>query len=66
MFIIQPLSTLAGSSLDASIQSKENESLMSEEVLCVSEYAEDIYRHLRENEVRNYLNHQSWSALDAL
>lgn len=58
MFIIQPLSTLADSSLDASIQSKENESLMSEEVLYVSEYAEDIYRHLRENEVRNYLNHQ--------
>ncbi|XP_040907006.1 cyclin-A1 isoform X2 [Toxotes jaculatrix] len=37
---------------DASMQSEPNESLMSEEVLCVSEYAKDIYRHLRESEMK--------------
>ncbi len=26
------------------------------QVLCVSQYAEDIYQHLRDSEVRNYLN----------
>lgn len=46
--------TLVGSCHDASMQS--NESLMSEEVLCFSEYAEDIHRHLRKSEVRNDLN----------
>ncbi|XP_056265144.1 cyclin-A1 [Pseudoliparis swirei] len=35
---------------DASMQS--DKSLMSEEVLCVSEYAEDIHLHLRESEMR--------------
>jgi len=44
---------------------------MSEEVLCVSEYAEDIHLHLRESEVRNYLNYFHhitvfWAALNAL
>lgn len=38
------------------MQSEPDESLMSEVVLCVSEYAEDIHRHLRESEVRNCLN----------
>lgn len=46
--------TLVGSCHDASMQS--NESLMSEEVQCFSEYAEDIHRHLRKSEVRNDLN----------
>lgn len=35
---------------------QSNESLMSEEVQCFSEYAEDIHRHLRKSEVRNDLN----------
>lgn len=39
------------------MRSEPDESLMSEDVLCVSEYAEDIYRHLRESEVRNFLNY---------
>ncbi|XP_068572615.1 cyclin-A1 [Cebidichthys violaceus] len=38
---------------DASMQSEPDTSLMSEEVLCVSEYAEDIHLHLRESEMRN-------------
>ncbi|XP_075958308.1 cyclin-A1 [Anarhichas minor] len=37
---------------DASMQSEPDTSLMSEEVLCVSEYAEDIHLHLRESEMR--------------
>ncbi|XP_045895844.1 cyclin-A1 isoform X2 [Micropterus dolomieu] len=37
---------------DASMQSEQDESLMSEEVLRVSEYSEDIHRHLRESEMR--------------
>uniref|UniRef100_UPI0037E9317C cyclin-A1 n=1 Tax=Semicossyphus pulcher TaxID=241346 RepID=UPI0037E9317C len=36
---------------DVSMQSEPNRSLMSEEVLCVSQYAEDIHRHLRESEM---------------
>ncbi|XP_044079249.1 cyclin-A1 isoform X2 [Siniperca chuatsi] len=37
---------------DASMQSEQDESLMSEQLLCVSEYSEDIHRHLRESEMR--------------
>ncbi|XP_076606920.1 cyclin-A1 [Chaetodon auriga] len=37
---------------DASMQSESDESLMSAELLCISEYAEDIHRHLRESELR--------------
>ncbi|XP_070773673.1 cyclin-A1 [Enoplosus armatus] len=37
---------------DASMQSEQEESLMLEEVLCVSEYSEDIHRHLRESEMK--------------
>ncbi|XP_051258050.1 cyclin-A1 [Dicentrarchus labrax] len=37
---------------DASMLSEPDESLTSEEVLCVFEYAEDIHRHLRESEMR--------------
>ncbi|XP_037324410.2 cyclin-A1 isoform X2 [Pungitius pungitius] len=37
---------------DASMQSEASNSLMSEEVFCVSEYAEDIHQHLRESEMR--------------
>ena len=40
------------------MQSEQDDSLLSEEVLCVSEYAEDIHLHLRESEVRNDLNHE--------
>lgn len=58
MTFTQLLFTLVGSCQDASMQSEPDESLMSEEVLCVSEYAEDIHLHLRETEVRNYLNHE--------
>lgn len=36
---------------DASMQSEPNESLMSEEVFCM-EYAENIYQHLREREMK--------------
>ncbi|XP_029304232.1 cyclin-A1 isoform X2 [Cottoperca gobio] len=43
----------SSSSLDASMQSEPNESLMSEEVLCVSKYAEDIHLHLRESEMKS-------------
>ncbi|XP_042355284.1 cyclin-A1 [Plectropomus leopardus] len=43
----------SGSCQDASVQSEADESLMSEEVLCVSEYAEDIHLHLRERELRS-------------
>lgn len=42
------------------MQSDPEKSRMSEEVLCVSEYAGDIYLHLRESEVRNYLNYESF------
>lgn len=52
----QLLFTPVGSCQDASLRSESDESLMSEEVLCVSEYAEDIQQHLRESEVRNDLN----------
>ncbi|XP_033954148.2 cyclin-A1 [Pseudochaenichthys georgianus] len=38
---------------DASMQSEQDESLMSKEVLCVSEYAEDIHLHLREREIKS-------------
>lgn len=48
----QLLFTLAGSCKDASMQSEPDESLMSDTVLCLSDYAEDIHRHLRESEVR--------------
>ncbi|XP_050934652.1 cyclin-A1 isoform X2 [Lates calcarifer] len=37
---------------DASMQSESDDSLMLEGVLCVSEYADDIHRHLRESEVK--------------
>ncbi|KAM7374486.1 hypothetical protein PAMP_007141 [Pampus punctatissimus] len=37
---------------DVSMQSEPDESLMSQKVLCVSEYAEDIHRHLRESEMK--------------
>lgn len=40
------------------MQSEPDKSLMSEEVLCVSEYAEDIHLHLRESEVRNDMNYE--------
>ncbi|XP_063751372.1 cyclin-A1 [Eleginops maclovinus] len=35
---------------DASMQSEPDESLMSKEVMCVSDYAEDIHLYLRESE----------------
>ena len=57
-FFTTLLFTLVGSGHDASMQSEQDESLMSKEVLCVSEYAEDIHLHLREREVRNYLNYE--------
>ncbi|XP_073335936.1 cyclin-A1 [Pagrus major] len=37
---------------DAYMKSQPDESLMSEEVLCVSHYAKDIHQHLRESEMR--------------
>ncbi|KAM7398162.1 hypothetical protein PAMA_006178 [Pampus argenteus] len=44
---------LSSSSCQAvSMQSESDESLMSEKLLCVSEYAEDIHRHLRESEMK--------------
>lgn len=45
-----------GSSMDASMcsLSEEEEAASSEDVLCVSEYAEDIHRYLRECEVGRY------------
>lgn len=55
-FITPLLFTLTGSCKNASMQSEPDESLMSEVVLCLSEYTEDIHRHLRESEVRNCLN----------
>uniref|UniRef100_A0A8C4EBI6 G2/mitotic-specific cyclin-B2 n=1 Tax=Dicentrarchus labrax TaxID=13489 RepID=A0A8C4EBI6_DICLA len=45
------LVTPVDSCQDASMLSEPDESLTSEEVLCVFEYAEDIHRHLRESEV---------------
>uniref|UniRef100_A0A665VQ42 G2/mitotic-specific cyclin-B2 n=1 Tax=Echeneis naucrates TaxID=173247 RepID=A0A665VQ42_ECHNA len=51
MVITQLLFTHAGSCLDASLRSENDESMMSEEVLCVSDYAEEIHCHLRESEV---------------
>ncbi|XP_041808338.1 cyclin-A1 [Chelmon rostratus] len=42
----------SGSCQDVSMQSKADESLMSAELLLISEYAEDIHQHLRESEVR--------------
>ncbi|KAK5887621.1 hypothetical protein CesoFtcFv8_016212 [Champsocephalus esox] len=38
---------------DASMQSEQDESLMSKEMLCVSEYAKDIHLHLREREIKS-------------
>ncbi|XP_072514942.1 cyclin-A1 [Salminus brasiliensis] len=54
---LQMLSTVSGfstgSCLDASMQSlPEEEVASSEDVFSVSEYAEDIHRHLRESELR--------------
>uniref|UniRef100_A0A8C4EAG5 G2/mitotic-specific cyclin-B2 n=1 Tax=Dicentrarchus labrax TaxID=13489 RepID=A0A8C4EAG5_DICLA len=46
------LVTPVDSCQDASMLSEPDESLTSEEVLCVFEYAEDIHRHLRESEMR--------------
>lgn len=40
-----------GSCMDSSMQSLLEEAASSEDVLCVSEYAEDIHRYLRECEV---------------
>uniref|UniRef100_A0A3Q3N147 G2/mitotic-specific cyclin-B2 n=1 Tax=Labrus bergylta TaxID=56723 RepID=A0A3Q3N147_9LABR len=37
---------------DVSMQSENDKYLMSEQVLCVSQYAQDIHRHLRESEIR--------------
>ncbi|XP_029375581.1 cyclin-A1 [Echeneis naucrates] len=42
----------SSSCLDASLRSENDESMMSEEVLCVSDYAEEIHCHLRESELR--------------
>ncbi|XP_070700160.1 cyclin-A1 [Pempheris klunzingeri] len=42
----------SGPCQNVSMQSEPDKSLMSEEALCVSQYAEDIYQHLRENEMR--------------
>lgn len=45
----------AGSSLDTSMQSlPEEEPVISEDILSVAEYADDIYKHLRESEVIIY------------
>lgn len=54
----QLLFTLVGSGQDTSLRSEPDFALMPEEVLFVSEYAEDIHRNLRESEVRNYLNYE--------
>uniref|UniRef100_A0A8D3CIJ9 G2/mitotic-specific cyclin-B2 n=1 Tax=Scophthalmus maximus TaxID=52904 RepID=A0A8D3CIJ9_SCOMX len=51
MFIAQLLFTLAGPCQESSMQSEKDESLMSVEALCVSEYAEDIHQNLRKSEV---------------
>ncbi|XP_034540355.1 cyclin-A1 isoform X2 [Notolabrus celidotus] len=37
---------------DVSLQSEPDRSMMSEEVLCISQYTQDIFLHLREIEVR--------------
>lgn len=58
LYFTRLLFALVGSYQDASMQSEQDESLMSEEVLRVSEYSEDIHRHLRESEVRNYLYYE--------
>uniref|UniRef100_A0A672YSQ6 G2/mitotic-specific cyclin-B2 n=1 Tax=Sphaeramia orbicularis TaxID=375764 RepID=A0A672YSQ6_9TELE len=42
----------SSSGQDASIQSEFDEPVTSEGVLCVSEYAEDIYWHMRETELK--------------
>uniref|UniRef100_A0A8C3G520 G2/mitotic-specific cyclin-B2 n=1 Tax=Cyclopterus lumpus TaxID=8103 RepID=A0A8C3G520_CYCLU len=52
LFFLPLLFILVGSCQDASMQSVADTSLMSEEVLCVSEYAEDIHLHMRESEMR--------------
>uniref|UniRef100_A0A8D3CMX8 G2/mitotic-specific cyclin-B2 n=1 Tax=Scophthalmus maximus TaxID=52904 RepID=A0A8D3CMX8_SCOMX len=52
MFIAQLLFTLAGPCQESSMQSEKDESLMSVEALCVSEYAEDIHQNLRKSELR--------------
>lgn len=45
----------AGSNLDASMQSlSEEELVISENILAVAEYADDINQHLRESEVSNW------------
>lgn len=46
-------SFLAGSCQSISMESEVDESLMSEEVLRASDYAEDIHQHLRVTEVRD-------------
>ncbi|KAM3601134.1 uncharacterized protein V6R79_008245 [Siganus canaliculatus] len=52
LFFTQLLFALEGSCVDSSIQSEPDESLISGDVLCASEYTEDIYQHLREREIR--------------
>ncbi|XP_066507228.1 cyclin-A1 [Hoplias malabaricus] len=42
----------SGSCLDSSMHSLEEETAASEDILCVSEYASDIHKHLRESELR--------------
>lgn len=46
------LNVSAGSSLDTSMQSlSEEEPVISEDILSVAEYADEIHQHLRESEV---------------
>ncbi|XP_062309396.1 cyclin-A1 [Osmerus eperlanus] len=42
----------SGSCMDTSMQSLPDEPMTSEDMLCLSEYAEDIHRHLRESEMK--------------
>ena len=42
--------------MDTSMQSLPDEPMTSEDMLGLSEYAEDIHRHLRESEVRYCFN----------
>nr|XP_020476063.1 cyclin-A1 isoform X2 [Monopterus albus] len=44
------LELTSGSCKDSSMHSEPDEAMMPEKMLCLSEYAEDIYRHLRESE----------------
>ncbi|XP_019903600.1 cyclin-A1 isoform X2 [Esox lucius] len=41
----------SGSCMDTSIQSIPDEALISQDVMCLAEYAEDIHRNLRESEI---------------